>query len=74
MATSDLARELSDPNLVLDTYNTKRVIEAVLHQLNDTSGDISALANKWYDLMDKNFQVFCLEKFDYSVPSAASVF
>jgi hypothetical protein len=45
MATSDLARELQSPQLVLDDYESKRVTSAVLKQLNDTSGDISGLAN-----------------------------
>lgn len=47
MATSDLARELESPDLVLDEYNSKRVIDAVLNQIYDSSGDISGLANKW---------------------------
>ena len=45
MATSDLARELQSPQLVLDDYESKRVTSAVLKQLNDASGDISGLAN-----------------------------
>eukprot|EP00889_Picochlorum_renovo_P000744 jgi/Picre1/27774/NNA_000738.t1 len=45
MATSDLARELKSSHLVLDDFETQKIISAVLKQLNDSSGDISGLAN-----------------------------
>ena len=48
MATSDLARELEEPSMVLDSFMGQKVASAVLHQLNDSSGDISTLANTWY--------------------------
>lgn len=45
MATSDLARELQSSHLVLHERDSTRVVNAVLKQLNDPSGDISGLAN-----------------------------
>ncbi len=45
MATSDLARELQSSHLVLHEKESARVVNAVLKQLNDPSGDISGLAN-----------------------------
>ena len=45
MATSDLSRELQSDDCVLDDFESKRIVAAVLKQINDQSGDISGLAN-----------------------------
>lgn len=45
MATSDLSRELLSDDCILDDFESKRVVAAVLKQINDQSGDISGLAN-----------------------------
>jgi cullin-associated NEDD8-dissociated protein 1 len=45
MATSDLARVLQSEDCILDDFESKRVVNAILSRLNDTSGDISGLAN-----------------------------
>ena len=48
MATSDLANELSKPTFAFDHAGTEtQVTTVVLDQLDDQSGDISSLANKW---------------------------
>jgi cullin-associated NEDD8-dissociated protein 1 len=45
MATSDLSRQLQSDDCILDDFESKRVVAAVLKQINDQSGDISGLAN-----------------------------
>ena len=45
MATSDLSRELRSDDCILDDFESKRIVAAVLKQINDQSGDISGLAN-----------------------------
>jgi cullin-associated NEDD8-dissociated protein 1 len=47
MATSDLLSELNNPNFRTDPETERRIMELVLKQLDDASGDISALAVKW---------------------------
>lgn len=49
MATSDLANELAKESFRFDSpASEKQVSEVVLTQLEDTSGDISGLAVKWW--------------------------
>ena len=50
MATSDLQNELLKPSFRVDQNTERRLCSAILQQLQDTSGDISALAVKWYKL------------------------
>ena len=47
MATSDLQNELLKPTFKVDTKTEDKLCKAVLQQLQDISGDISALAVKW---------------------------
>jgi len=48
MATSDLANEMEKSTFSFDSSVTEtNVANVVLGQLNDQSGDISSLANKW---------------------------
>lgn len=47
MATSDLQNELQKPNFEVDETSEKKLCTAILEQLEDVSGDISALAVKW---------------------------
>lgn len=47
MATSDLQSELSRASFRVDKAVEKNLCTAVLQQLQDISGDISALAVKW---------------------------
>jgi hypothetical protein len=47
MATSDLQSELSRAGFKVDKAMEKKLCIAVLQQLQDISGDISALAVKW---------------------------
>lgn len=48
MATSDLQNELLKPSFRVDQNTEKKLCSAVLLQLQDISGDISAMAVKWY--------------------------
>lgn len=48
MATSDLQNELEKPGFKVDSNSEQRLCTAILEQLEDVSGDISALAVKWY--------------------------
>ena len=47
MATSDLQSELQKPTFKMDEYHEKKLCTLILQQLEDQSGDISALAVKW---------------------------
>ena len=47
MATSDLQNELLKPSFKVDPKTEEKLCTAVLQQLQDVSGDISALAVKW---------------------------
>ena len=47
MATSDLQNELLKPTFRVEQHIEKKLCAAVLLQLQDISGDISALAVKW---------------------------
>ena len=47
MATSDLQSELSKDGFRVDKLVEKKLCTAVLTQLQDESGEISALAVKW---------------------------
>jgi len=47
MATSDLQSELSKETFKVDKMVEKKLCTAVLQQLQDESGEISALAVKW---------------------------
>lgn len=47
MATSDLQNELLKPTFKVDAKTEDKLCKAVLQQLQDISGDISALAVKW---------------------------
>ena len=47
MATSDLQNELSKDTFRTDDLTEKRLCTLILQQLEDISGDISALAVKW---------------------------
>lgn len=62
MATSDLARELQSSQLVLDDSESKRVLSAVLSQLNDVSGDISGLANTCLATLAVKFEGIYVEE------------
>lgn len=69
MATSDLARELKSSHLVLDDFETDKIISAVLRQLNDSSGDISSLANTCLGILvgkvdAKHFDAMCAALLD----------
>jgi hypothetical protein len=48
MATSDLLNELSKDGFVVDAELEKKLCSVVAVQLEDTSGDISGLAVKWW--------------------------
>ena len=48
MATSDLLNELQKDSFKVDSESERRVSQALLTQLEDTSGDISGLAVKWW--------------------------
>lgn len=48
MATSDLQNELAKPTFKTNDDTEKRLCNAILQQLDDTSGDISGLAVKWH--------------------------
>ena len=48
MATSDLLNELSKETFKVDSDSERRLSLALLTQLEDTSGDISGLAVKWW--------------------------
>lgn len=48
MATSDLLNELQKDTFKADPEIEKKVVQIVLQQLEDQSGDISGLAVKWY--------------------------
>ena len=61
MATSDLARELQNPHLVLDGNDSMRIVNAVLKQLNDSSGDISGLANSCLATLAGKLDGVCVE-------------
>ena len=52
MATSDLLAALQNPDWKQASYSddSSQVCEKVVKQLDDSSGDISALAVKWYDM------------------------
>ena len=47
MATSDLQNELAKDSFKVDESVEKRLCTAIMQQLEDLSGDISALAVKW---------------------------
>lgn len=47
MATSDLQNELLKSSFKVDPRTEEKLCTAVLEQLQDVSGDISALAVKW---------------------------
>lgn len=47
MATSDLLSELQKPEFNLEPNTQSKVCTMVVQQLEDASGDISALAVKW---------------------------
>ena len=48
MATSDLQGELAKDNFKADAETERKLCSVILQQLDDTSGDISGLAVKWY--------------------------
>jgi cullin-associated NEDD8-dissociated protein 1 len=48
MATSDLTEILKKPDWKRDEESEKKLCELILQQLDDTSGDVSSLAVKWY--------------------------
>lgn len=48
MATSDLLNELSKEGFKADTDLEAKVVNTVLHQLEDAAGDVSGLAVKWF--------------------------
>lgn len=48
MATSDLLAELQKAAFKTDSDTEARICNIILQQLEDTSGDISSLALKWY--------------------------
>lgn len=56
MATSDLQGELQKDSFKTDDNTEKKLCTVVVTQLEDTSGDISALALKWYS--DEYFEWF----------------
>lgn len=47
MATSDLQNELLKDKFQVDDFSERKLCKAILEQLEDVSGDISALAVKW---------------------------
>lgn len=48
MATSDLQGELAKDNFKTDGETEKKLCHVILQQVDDSSGDISGLAVKWY--------------------------
>ena len=65
MATSDLQNELIKPGFKVDSSSEKKLCTAILEQLEDVSGDISALAVKWCVSYTANFDFlheYCLER------------
>ncbi len=48
MSTYDLIEMLKKPEWKRDTDQEKKLCELILKQLDDTSGDVSSLAVKWY--------------------------
>lgn len=54
MATSDLLNELENPNFKTDVDTEKKICQIVLHQLEDSSSDISGLAVKWCVMLQSN--------------------
>lgn len=48
MATSDLLEILKKANWRRDNDQEKRLVDLILQQLDDASGDVSSLAVKWY--------------------------
>ena len=53
MATSDLLAALQNPDWKQASYSDDsfQLCEKVVKQLDDSSGDISALAVKWYEFL-----------------------
>lgn len=47
MCMSDLHNELQKENFKVDSETEKRITDAILKQLEDTSADVSGLAFKW---------------------------
>lgn len=73
MATSDLLNELSKEGFKADTDLEAKVVNTVLHQLEDAAGDVSGLAVKWFVSCFPienvtNEKLFCRNMFlDYNV-------
>lgn len=63
MATSDLYTELQKETLRMDADTEKRVCKMVVQKMQDSAGEISEIAVKWYDgtaLMKTHFDDFSL--------------
>ncbi len=48
MATSDLATELQKDQFRVDSEVERKLCSAIVARLDDSSGDVSSLAVKWY--------------------------